>query len=98
TSELRSNIQSGGYELQVEFSGIISRSSLLKIKGVAEAKEDGKNMWLISTNTSEDIRKDLAEMALQQQIAVLSMSKKEQRLEDIFKELTGAKASAPIEG
>jgi ABC-2 type transport system ATP-binding protein len=98
TSELRSSVQSGGYELQVEFSGVISRSSLLKIKGVAEAKEEGQNMWLISTNTSEDIRKELAEMALQQQIAVLSMSKKEHRLEDIFKELTGAKESAPIEG
>jgi ABC-type uncharacterized transport system ATPase subunit len=69
----------------------------LKIKGVADVQDDGKNMWTISTNTSEDIRKDVAEMALQQQIAVLTMSKKEQRLEDIFKELTGAKETTTAE-
>lgn len=91
TSALRSGIGGEGYELIVEFSGVISKSALLKIQGISEAKEIGTNMWSLTISTTVDLRKEVAEMAMQQQIAVLTMTRKEQKLEDIFKELTGSK-------
>jgi ABC-2 type transport system ATP-binding protein len=88
TSELRTNIGGTGYELLIEFSGNISKSALLKINGIVAAESTSENFWIIRTNTNDDIRKDIAEMALQQNIAVLSMNKKELKLEEVFKELT----------
>jgi ABC-2 type transport system ATP-binding protein len=88
TSELRTNIGGTGYELLIEFSGNISKSALLKINGIVSADSTNENFWIIRTNTNDDIRKDIAEMALQQNIAVLSMNKKELKLEEVFKELT----------
>jgi len=88
TSELRTNIGGTGYELLIEFSGNISKSAMLKINGIVAAESTSENFWIIRTNTNEDIRKDIAEMALQQNIAVLSMNKKELKLEEVFKELT----------
>jgi ABC-2 type transport system ATP-binding protein len=88
TSELRTNIGGTGYELLIEFSGNISKSALLKINGIVSADSTSENFWIIRTNTNDDIRKDIAEMALQQNIAVLSMNKKELKLEEVFKELT----------
>jgi ABC-2 type transport system ATP-binding protein len=90
TSELRSGIGGAGYELEVEFSGAISRSALMKIEGVSNAVNDGGNSWTISIVGNGDLRKEIAEMAMQQSIAVISMSKKELKLEEIFKELTTA--------
>jgi ABC-2 type transport system ATP-binding protein len=90
TSELRSGIGGAGHELAVEFSGAISRSALLKIEGVSNAVNDGGNSWTISIVGNGDLRKEIAEMAMQQSIAVISMSKKELKLEEIFKELTTA--------
>ncbi len=88
TSELRTNIGGTGYELLIEFSSNISKSALLKINGIVAAESTSENFWIIRTNTNDDIRKDIAEMALQQNIAVLSMNKKELKLEEVFKELT----------
>jgi ABC-2 type transport system ATP-binding protein len=88
TSELRTNIGGTGYELLIEFSGSISKSALLKINGIVSADSTNENFWIIRTNTNDDIRKEIAEMALQQNIAVLSMNKKELKLEEVFKELT----------
>jgi ABC-2 type transport system ATP-binding protein len=90
TSELRSGIGGAGHELEVEFSGAISRSALMKIAGVSNAVNDGGNSWTISIVGNGDLRKEIAEMAMQQSIAVISMSKKELKLEEIFKELTTA--------
>ena len=63
----------------------ISPKASLKI---VAAESTSENFWIIRTNTNDDIRKDIAEMALQQNIAVLSMNKKELKLEEVFKELT----------
>lgn len=87
TSELRTGT-SGGYELLVEFTGTISRNALLKVGGVSEAINENGNIWIIQSNTSNDIRKDISEMALKENVAVITMTKREQRLEEIFKELT----------
>lgn len=91
TADLRSSAAGDGYEMTVEFSGPISRSVLMKITGIAHAEDTGNNTWNIKINTSADLRKDIAEIALKENIAILSMTKKEMKMEEIFKELTKTK-------
>jgi ABC-2 type transport system ATP-binding protein len=88
TAELRSITQGNGYQLVVEFSGNISKSSLESIAGVNEVQADGANMWIITTGTEMDIRREIADLAQRNGYTILTMTRKEQKLEDIFKELT----------
>jgi ABC-2 type transport system ATP-binding protein len=91
TADLRSSASGEGYELIVEFSGPISRSVLMKVNGIAHVEDIGNNTWNIKINTSADLRKEIAEIALKENIAVISMTKKEMKMEEIFKELTKTK-------
>ncbi|MEN9347620.1 MAG: gliding motility-associated transporter ATP-binding subunit GldA [Bacteroidota bacterium] len=91
TADLRSGGTAAGHELQVEFSGTVSRSALLSISGVADAREMGKNEWMISVASDRDIRQSIAEWAQQQGLVVLTLARKEQKLEEVFKELTAQK-------
>ena len=51
------------------------------------AKIDDKN-WLIQSSSTEDIRQKIFNFAVENNIAVLSMQKKEKSLEEVFQELT----------
>ena len=92
TSELRNGVQNGNYELLVELSGSISKSRLTSIVGVANVQEQGKNTWLIATSTSEDIRKSVSDAVTSEGLTVLMLTRKEQKWEEIFKQLTGTKS------
>jgi hypothetical protein len=46
------------------------------------------NVWLIVTDAHKDIRKDVFDYAVANKLSVLAMQKEEQKLEDIFKQLT----------
>lgn len=91
TADLRSGGTSTGYELQVEFSGSVSRSALLAIDGVSDARELAKNEWIITVGVDRDIRQSVAEWAQKQGLVVLTLARKEQKLEEVFKELTAQK-------
>ncbi|MBX7050526.1 MAG: gliding motility-associated ABC transporter ATP-binding subunit GldA [Flavobacteriales bacterium] len=98
TSELSHLTASGSYEIMVEFSGEINTQVLKKLSGVSSIEPAGNHTWLIKTNTSKDIRKDIADLATSQGLSVLTLTRKEQKLEDIFKELTTAQpSSTPVE-
>jgi len=51
------------------------------------AKIDHKN-WLIQSSSKEDIRQKIFNFAVQSNLSVLSMQKKEKSLEEVFQELT----------
>lgn len=77
----------------VEFSGSIEniKESLLKITGVISAKSIAgtrENLWIIESDPRKDIRPDIFRFAVENNLSVLTLQKEEQRLEDIFKELT----------
>lgn len=74
----------------VEFSNDISslKDSLLKIEGVMAAKNLRENFWTIESDPSKDIRPEVFRFAVENNLSVLTLQKEEQRLEDIFKELT----------
>jgi ABC-2 type transport system ATP-binding protein len=91
TSEVRNQAQGTGYQLLVEFSGDIAKSAIERIDGVARVQSEGNNTWLITTRADKDIRKNISELAQQHGHSILTMTRKEQRLEDVFKDLTRTK-------
>ncbi|MFI5163733.1 MAG: gliding motility-associated ABC transporter ATP-binding subunit GldA [Bacteroidia bacterium] len=74
--------------INVEFDKETSRSALKNISGVHDAKNISGNVWQISASTGKDIRADIFQFAVQNQLAVITLQKEEQNLEDVFRELT----------
>lgn len=88
TRELK---QSGSNKviITVEFDKPTSRSALTSVKGALEAKNISGNTWQISSSSDKDIRSDIFHFAVSNGLAVLTIQKEEQKLEDVFKELAG---------
>jgi ABC-2 type transport system ATP-binding protein len=74
--------------LRVEFDRETTKNSIITIEGVIEVKLLEGNTWLIVTAADKDIRKDVFNYAVANKLSVLAMQKEEQKLEDIFKQLT----------
>jgi ABC-2 type transport system ATP-binding protein len=74
--------------LRVEFDKEISKNQLKKIAGVSEVQQLQGNTWLIETNTDQDIRKEIFNYAVSNGLSVLALQKEEQKLEEVFKQLT----------
>ena len=74
--------------ISVEFDKETNRNSLKNIPGVFDAKNIKGNTWQIEAHTDKDIRTDIFQYAVQNNLAVLTLQKEEQRLEDVFKHLT----------
>ncbi len=72
----------------VEFDKSISKNSLKSIEGVNEVTQLNDNTWQISTGIEKDIRKEIFDFAVQNKLSVLTLNKEEQKLEDVFKQLT----------
>lgn len=74
--------------LLIEFNQTIDPDKLSSIKGVTHVEKTTGNTWLIKTSGEKDIRQDLFQWAVSQNLSVLSLQKKEHSLEQIFHELT----------
>lgn len=72
----------------VEFDHTISKNSLKNISGVREVEQLSDTIWQITTAGDLDIRKEIFDFAVQNKLSVLTLNKEEQKLEDIFKQLT----------
>lgn len=80
-----------GSVVSVEFDGAIDANKILSLTGVFHAQRiDGFN-WEIQSKSEEDIRPLLFELAVSENVKVLSLLKQEQGMEEVFKELTSAK-------
>ena len=75
--------------ITVEFDEQTSRSALASISGVQDSKNISGNIWQITSSADKDIRGDIFNFAVKNNLAVLTIHKEEQKLEDIFKELAG---------
>jgi ABC-2 type transport system ATP-binding protein len=74
--------------LRVEFDKETTKTSIKNITGVIEVKLLEGNIWHIMTDADVDIRKDIFNYAVANKLSVLAMQQEEQKLEDIFKQLT----------
>ncbi len=70
----------------VEFETAINSSMLEEIEGLVRYKQISPTLFVVESR--DDIRKKIFEFAVSQNIAVLSMQKKESTLEEIFQSLT----------
>ncbi len=73
----------------IEFDRPVNRKELLKVKDILEVQNLRENTWRISGKENCDIRAGLFKWAVENNLAVLSLQKEEQKLEDIFQQLTG---------
>jgi len=88
TQELKKSFSNKAI-VTVEFDKITSRSALTNIAGVQDARNISGNTWQITSSSDKDIRADIFNFAVKNNLAVLTIQKEEQKLEDIFKELAG---------
>ncbi len=72
----------------VEFSAPVSKEKIMAVPGIIEAVNAKDYHWVIEATTKNDIRQNLFHIAVANNIAVLSMQKKEKSLEEVFQELT----------
>lgn len=72
----------------VEFDKKTDKKSLLSIPGVIQASSAGENSWNLVTVSDTDIRAGIFDFAVKNGLVMLSIQKKEERLEDIFRKLT----------
>jgi ABC-2 type transport system ATP-binding protein len=84
------NLRSGATAqvIRVEFDNAVAANLLQGINGISEVKKVSDNMWLLGSSSEIDIRPKIFEFAVVQSLSVLTIQKEEQRLEDVFKELT----------
>lgn len=74
--------------ITVEFDKIVSLETIKAIIGVEEAILIENNTWKIIAPIESDVRKELFNFAVKNNIGVLTLNKEEQKLEDVFKALT----------
>ena len=72
----------------VEFDKDTTAEKLGSIKGVDSVKEIGNKRWQLVSTHSEDVRREVFDFAVANNLGVLTLNKEEQKMEDIFKELT----------
>jgi len=72
----------------VEFDQVVQKQDLLKIEGVIAAQALADKSWVLQTNTLVDVRKNIFDFAVKNNLVLLSIQKEEEKLEDIFRKLT----------
>lgn len=86
TTNLRKN--STRQIVTVEFDNEISIEKLKTIPKIDTVKSLNGNTWQLISSSSDDVRKEVFDFAVANKLSVLTLNKEEQRMEDVFKELT----------
>ncbi len=88
TENIHQKFNKNSTELEVEFSEKISIGELKKIDGIQDVEFLGQNTYLVRTDISKDLRKEIFDFAVKNNNPVLSIQIKETSLEKVFNELT----------
>jgi ABC-2 type transport system ATP-binding protein len=72
----------------VEFGTPVEPVQLKKIKGVNDIKRLSAVSYQLSSGENKDIREDVFKFAVENGLTVLSLHREEQKLEEVFQELT----------
>ena len=87
TGEVRIMDRAGNI-VMVEFDSPPDPSALKEVEGVEDVVSDGKNRFRVFASSAGDIRPALFRFAVDQQLVILSMTRAEQSLEEVFRQLT----------
>lgn len=74
--------------ITVEFDKEVSQKQILSINGVENAVLSDTNTWKIIADIKIDVRKELFNYAVKNDIGISTLNREEQKLEDVFKQLT----------
>jgi ABC-2 type transport system ATP-binding protein len=77
--------------IHVEIGDDVSEGFWKSIDGVDEVRSIAPKQWELVTRVERDLRRDISDKLSKSGYLLLAMSEKEQRLEDIFKDLTNKK-------
>lgn len=80
--------KSEGHRLIVEFDAKISKKKITDLKQVKSVEEITPNKYIIYFDSKKDIRKDVFNLAVKENCAVISMQLEESSIESVFRELT----------
>lgn len=86
--EICSKISTPGLVVEVEFDRQTSGAELKKIPGVLSVKNLKGNTWILEAAKDNDIRPAIFPFAMERGLSVLSLQKKENNLEEVFRLLT----------
>jgi ABC-2 type transport system ATP-binding protein len=72
----------------IEFGNDINEDLFRELSNIREVKKLKPGTWLIEASGGKDIRESLFRMAVNNDLIILSMHRKDKKLEDVFRELT----------
>ena len=75
--------------INVEFDKEVDEKMLQELPFVDSVKKVSANSWLLESSGDQDIRPIIFSFAVNNNLTVLSLQKKESNLEEIFRQLTG---------
>lgn len=79
---------SSANSIRVAFREVLAPAALAALKGVTTASRLSDNEWELQTETPDDVKKQLLELALQNNWNIVSLQSENQSLEAIFRSLT----------
>jgi ABC-2 type transport system ATP-binding protein len=88
TAETLQNTRAKQQVVRVEFDKQVSKQKLTSITGIDDVVEITPTQWKLIAYKEEDIRPTIFQFAVANQLAVLTLQKEEQSLEEVFKQLT----------
>lgn len=74
--------------IRVEFSTALDRSLLERLPGYRSAENTAGNSWLIISSSDQDLRPLLFNLAVENNLSILTIQKEEESLEEVFQKLT----------
>lgn len=86
-----SNLQNGNNETHivvVQFKEVVDRAVLEKLNAVSKLVKISDSIFKLQTTNADVVRKQILELALQQNLNIVSLQSENQSLENIFKTLT----------
>lgn len=86
-SRLRS--QSSSNAVKVSFKEPVDPQLLSGLTAALQVTADGPHQWVLTTDEPELLKKQLMELSLHHRLNILSLHSEAQRLEDVFRTLTG---------
>lgn len=89
TTAMLQNMPQSSEVILIEFDKPVNKKDLMSVAGVAQADNINENQWKITAKSGTDVRAILFKWAVDNNLSVLTMQKQEQKLEDIFHQLTG---------
>jgi len=83
-----SGLSTSNLQFRVEFKEDIPEKELRKIAHVSSVVKISEKSWLIEASGNKDIREDIFKFAVIHNYNVLSLSRQELKIEDVFRRLT----------